>query len=581
LAKHDYQELEYWQEYINGTDFKSQIGLYDEVNKNFRFYSGEQWSGVVSNGLPTPVLNLIKRITDHKVNIVMGDDIKINYSIDGIDDTDYAPDKEELRQLARALSAYAMTLEENLNASTKDEQALLDSALSGDGMEFMRWDPSIDAGNGIYGGIDSEIVDNVNYLPGNPNSDDVQTQPSIIIAFRKMVSELQAEAKQNGIPQDEIDKIASDEETDKQAGDNAKIELTKSGKAICLLKMWKKDGKVYFNKSTRYARITKGDIDSGLTLYPVAKMTWSRRKNCCHGTSEVKGLIPNQIAINKLVAMIIMSVMHTAFPKAVYDNTRIASWSNLIGAAIGVTGGDIKQAAGYIQPGQLSNDIYKIVDLLIQLTKEMTGSTDAAMGELNMDNTSALIVLQKAAAIPLKSISRRFYRFKEDKARIYMDFFIHKYRGVEGEPVARTLTYKEQGVNRTFDFDGSKYGDLQWRVKVDVGASTHWSEVTAIQTMTNFLQAKEMTFVEVLERLPNGIIPMREKLMQDRLSQDMDREIMISFLADYVEGLPPEIRAKLQAMKPDEMEAEVKQMVAQDMQQKRQQPQANQAAAAM
>jgi len=182
------------------------------------------------------------------------------------------------------------------------------------------------------------------------------------------------------------------------------------------------------------------------------------------------------------------------------------------------------------------------------------------LGELPLDNTSALIVLQKAAAIPLKSISMRFHKFIEDKARIWMDFFIHKYN------VERTLTYKDQGVTRTFRFDGSKYGDLQWRVKVDVGASTHWSEVTAIQTLDNLLMSGHITFVEYLERLPNGIIPMREKLMQSRAEHEIDRRVMMKLLADYVVNLPPEIRAQIQAMKPEEIEAAVKNMVLQEEQ---------------
>jgi hypothetical protein len=250
-----------------------------------------------------------------------------------------------------------------------------------------------------------------------------------------------------------------------------------------------------------------------------------------------------------------MAVMHIAIPKMVYDRTRTAPPSNLIGGQIGVDGGDIKQVVGYITPGQLSADIYQVIDLLINKTKEMVAATDAAMGELNMDNTSALVVLQKAAAIPLKSISRRFTRFKEDKARIYMDFFINKYN------VERTLTYKEQGMTRTMPFDGSRYGDLQWRVKVDVGASNHWSEVTSMQTLDNLLMNKVITPVQYFERLPNGIISMKDKLIQDFASQDTDKQLIVQMMADFVETLPPEQQEAIKAMKPEEMEMAVKQMM--------------------
>jgi hypothetical protein len=195
----------------------------------------------------------------------------------------------------------------------------------------------------------------------------------------------------------------------------------------------------------------------------------------------------------------------------------------------------------------------------------MVGVTDAATGELNMDNTSALLVLQKASAIPLKAISRRFWRFVEDKARIWMDFFIHKYN------VDRKLTYKDQGLNRTFDFNGTKYDDLQWHVRVDVGASTHWNEITSMQTLDNLLMNQHITFAQYLERLPNGVIPMKDKLLQEISSEDIDNEVMLKLLGDYVEGLSPEVQAQIKAMKPEEMEQAVKEMVLQQAQQPPQQ----------
>lgn len=565
MKNNNYEETDEWKSYQSGINFKNKLGLYSDVDKHWRFYNKDMWQGVQAGSLPTPVLPLIPRIVDHKVNTVMGDDIKINYSIDGIDDLDNTPESTELKELSKVLSAYAMTLWEGLSEDTKNEQALLDSAITGDGIEYFSWDSNYNAGNGVKGQINSEIVDNVNYFPANPNSTDVQSQVKIQIAFRRMVDDLKKEAKANGIPKEEIDRICSDEETGNQAGDMSRIELDKSNKAICLLTMWKKDGKVWFNKKTRYSRITDGNIDSGLSLYPVAVMNWAIQKNCCHGVSEVKGLIPNQIAVNKLVAMIIMATMHVSIPKMVYDATRVTPPSNLIGGQIGVQGGDIKSVVGYITPGQLSPDIYKIVEMLISYTKEMVGATDAAMGELNMDNTSALVVLQKASAIPLKAISRRFWRFIEDKARIWMDFFTHKYN------VDRKLTYNDQGVKRTFDFNGTDYEDLQWRVKVDVGASTHWNEITSMQTLDNLLMNNQITFAQYLERLPNGIIPMKDKLLEEVATKDIDKEVMVKLLADYVEGLPPEMQAQIQQMQPEEMEQATKQMVLQQAQQPPQQ----------
>ena len=51
-----------------------------------------------------------------------------------------------------------------------------------------------------------EQVDKTNIYYGNENDDNIQTQPYIIISFRRTVDEVKAEAKADGIPEEEIQK---------------------------------------------------------------------------------------------------------------------------------------------------------------------------------------------------------------------------------------------------------------------------------------------------------------------------------------------------------------------------------------
>jgi hypothetical protein len=142
-----------------------------------------------------------------------------------------------------------------------------------------------------------------------------------------------------------------------------------------------------------------------------------------------------------------------------------------------------------------------------------------------------------------------------------MDFFIYKYN------VDRTLTYTDQGVKRTFEFNGANYTDLQWHVKVDVGASTHWNEITSMQTLDNLLMNKWIKFAQYLERLPNGIIPMKDKLLQEIATEDAEHDLLIKLLADFYEDLPPETQEQLDSLKPEEKEEAVKQLASQTQQQ--------------
>ena len=62
---------EEWELYEKGKEYHHSIGLYDNVNTNERFYRGDQWEGVQSGGLPTPVFNLFRRIIDFFVSTVL------------------------------------------------------------------------------------------------------------------------------------------------------------------------------------------------------------------------------------------------------------------------------------------------------------------------------------------------------------------------------------------------------------------------------------------------------------------------------------------------------------------------------
>ena len=50
--------------YERGYRYCQEIGFYSTVTENENYINGEQWGNVESNGLPTPVFNLEKRIMD-------------------------------------------------------------------------------------------------------------------------------------------------------------------------------------------------------------------------------------------------------------------------------------------------------------------------------------------------------------------------------------------------------------------------------------------------------------------------------------------------------------------------------------
>lgn len=526
-----------------------------EVDRNERFDRGKQWQGVQSNGLPTPVFNIIKRIRQFKVSSVLSSPIKMQYSAEGVGDED--PSQEGVREFAKLLSQFSETTWERLKQDSMNSDGLKDAYISGDLVSYFYWDDTIQTGQEATGDMTEELIDNVNYIPGNPNDSKVQTQPYIIIAFRKMVDEVRKEAKANKRPATEIELISGDTETQNQSGDLAKIELEDSSKTIVLLKLWKEDGHVWARKSVKQC-IVRDKWDTGLTRYPIALMNWEKRKGCCHGVPEASEVIPNQIAINQLFAQAILSTKMTAFPKPLYDRTKINGWSNQIGTAIGVDG-EITGAATYLQPGQISYDVYKLIDAVIKYTKEMLGANETALGDNSITKTmGGIIALQKQTQIPLKGIQNRFYQYIEDVGLIWLDFWMSKY-GNRSVTVKDTVNDKD--VTKVVMFNGQDYKDIQFKLKIDVGPSEQWSESASIQTLDNLLQNEKITFLQYLQRLPNGIIPKKQELIEEMQGQDTDKQVLYKLMADYMQTLSPEVQAQLQGLPPDQMEVQLKQMI--------------------
>lgn len=555
-----------WAQFETGRKYKSSINLYDTVDKNERFYAKRHWEGVKTNGLPAAQLPYSKRIVDFKIAMVMADLVKMTFSAQGADEND--PNSLPMREIAKLMTDYAMTTIENTKFDTLNENGLLDCALSGDMISYWWWDDEIDLGNGIKGDIRGELVDNVNLFLGdvnNPVINDVYgpVQPYIIIAFRRVVSEVKAEAKKYGASKDDLDKIVSDEETDKQAGLMSKKELEdeETRKCTVLLKMWVKDKKIFAQKSTKHVVIRK-EWDMKLTRYPVALMNWDLRKNSCHGEAEMTALIPNQIVINQMASMIALWIKLHGYPRIVIDKPRVPSWTNDLSKAIEVNGAEngVGSAVQYLQPGQLSAAVQTFFDTFIKLTKESAGANDSILGDAAPTNTSAIVVNSKNSAVPLNSIKRRFYRYVEDVGLIWLDFWTSKYAEFEGRPLEIT----REGIKQVIPLDSSLLKKVKLRLKIDVGPSGPMDEAAQIQTLDNLLKSDRIEFVEYLERVPENIIPNKQGLIESRGSES-DMQLLYKLVAEKAATLPPEVQQQLAGMNVRQAKDALKQYLSKNM----------------
>jgi hypothetical protein len=450
---------------------------------------------------------------------------------------------------------------ENINFDAKSRTLLGDGFDTGDWCMHFYFDmdeqPFKQTNPEVKGLIKAEIIDSTNVLFGNPNTRQVEKQPYIILVGRDLVKNLKAEAKKN--KSKDRDLIKGDTDTEYQMGDNGKVENDAEGyeKALYIIKYYKEDGKIYANKCVKDAYIYEKK-DTGLSYYPIAFNNWEEVKGSYHGRAETTGIIPNQIAINKMFAMVIYHLMLTAFPTAVYDADRIEGWTNEIGAQIPVTnlqGDSIRNIAGYLEPATMSSQIMSAIELAMQYTKETLGVGDASLGNVTMNNATAIIAIQKSAAVPLENVKAAFYEFVEDCGRIIIDM-MGTYYGVR--PVVVTGPNNERTVE-SFDFSTLK--GMWLHIKTDVGNASYFSEVASVQTLDNLLNNGMIEFVEYLKRIPDEIIPNKQELITSIEQQDLYKQAIYNLMGKFMDTLDPETRASLTQLNPEQMEKTVLEMM--------------------
>lgn len=116
------------------------------------------------------------------------------------------------------------------------------------------------------------------------------------------------------------------------------------------------------------------------------------------------------------------------------------------------------------------------------------------------DNTSAIIALREAAALPLQTVQNRYYRFCEDIARIWAEFWVNLYG-------KRRLRVEADGGVWYLPFDAARFRDLLIRVRVDSGRLEPLERGAVGQTLDNLFDRQVIDVVQYLTRLPNGTVP--------------------------------------------------------------------------
>lgn len=516
--------------YESGYSFNQRIGLYDKVKVNEDFFIGNQWEGVQSNGLPTPTYNMFKRVVNFQVSTITSDNMAIQ--VTGMPSTSGYTMKQ-LDRICQVINHQIAAIMERNKIVAKNREFLRNAAVTGDGCMHFYFDPTVENGQLVKGEIKAEVLDNLRVMFGNPNCRDVQRQPYIIIARRELVEDVKwhiEDLKQMGKEDKETyTKIANpdDIQPDSEKFQNEYDSYTDDKVTVLTYYFKNRETDTIWAIEATEKQIIREAYDTELSLYPLIWINWDYIRDCYHGQAMVTGLLANQKFINKMFALVGISLLTTAFPKYVYDRTKIKNWSGDVGSAIGVSG-NVNDVAKVIEGASVSPQIAQFIEMSFDKTHSLLGASDVAMGDSRPDNTSAIIALQRAANTPMELTKQQDYQCMEDAARIWIDMMSVNYgtRLVEvtmdmdkpGEqPLGMELP--EQVFMEPFDF--SRIKEIQLSIKQDVGASSYWSEMANVQTLENLLMNDRIETVDFLERLPNGYLVRKQELIEKLKARSM------------------------------------------------------------
>ena len=587
-----------FSEYKKGNEYKASIGekgIFEQSKINERFYVGDQWYGAqCGNDRPLVRRNIIKRIADYKLSAITAAPIAVNYSADGVPDNsslenqvneyreglkngeDFVAetDDAEISVITSILSDYFKTTAERVKFDSKKEVLLRNAYISGTGIAYTYWDADINTGLyvdkarnvPIKGDIAFEILDVENVIFGDPNCEDVQKQPFIIISQRADVEDIKREARRNRISADDIENIKPDgaDSYETNVGTRGEQEPEDSKRVTVLTKFykeWNNEGtgfKVMCVRMCEKSYVRK-PWDTGLTLYPFAKMCWQNRKSSAYGDSEITYQIPNQIALNRATSSGIWALMKTGMPLTVVNGDTITEpLTNNPGEIVKVygTAEDVAGAVRHVNPPVFGNQLLGMLNDLSNNTLQDNGATDAALGSIRPDNAAAIIQMREASLQPMQLYQNAFYSTIEDIARIWADFWMHLY----GD---RRLRVEDNDGVYYVPFHPARYENLILTARIDVGSNPVWSMSGTISVLDSLYGAQIINKIQYLERMPDGIIPNKTGLLREAREEMAQQQMlmqqqMMQQQAAMGGGVPPEQMsdAEIPSVPPEELPPE-------------------------
>lgn len=427
-----------------GQNYKDSKKILEQAKRAVDFYEGNQW-GDFRGKLPfeKPSINIIQNVIDGKAASINQKIFKINFIVDNDNLSTNTISKFTDYQLKE------MQHEEIILAATYD------ALLKGTGIWYEYWNEDKEGvlGN-IEGALEASIIDIEDIVFANPNEKNVQKQEWIIIRSRESVKFVKDTC--TTLADDQKDEFIQSDDIDSKYTNN--IDQKDEEMVYSYLKMFKKDGEVYFEKATKdivyqeptslnpltnekaikksekeleeneqndvYQDLYEKDSvnrhtmqfqDNELTedeayelkykanQYPINVLTFLERNNCIFGLSFAAQLIPQQKLINQLIAANTLCAVKQAQPSVIVKagalGTANVDFSKPNGIITDYSGYGVNDAIKLLSGGTVPTAQFELAQAMISMTKDVYRANDILNDGRNISSDMSGTAISQLNAI--------------------------------------------------------------------------------------------------------------------------------------------------------------------------------------
>jgi hypothetical protein len=540
------------------SDFRQSLSALSELRNEFReyddFYQGKHWNKERASWRPDPVINYVAYIVDQKAPQLT------NQRPTGL----ILPTTAEDEEAAKIFTQVTDVVAERVDLDDKIDQVVRTGLLFGTGWFKVYWDNtisggSLEKGNIWVGDVAIDVPDPSNIFT-DPNAVTVEDCRFIIYAVDKTVQWVE---KEFGV------KVDPDEAIETDLYNRPSSNYGKD--RVQFYEYWYKDKEgihCIYAAGGKVLKHIRNVYKHG--RYPFVPFVAKKNRKSIWGIGEPKNILNNQKLLNKLTELLTTNAILHSNPIALIDprsGIDAKKWQNKPGQIWHAK--DPQTAVHWLQPPDMKNDLYKLMDKMVEFIERIGGVYDSITGETPNGVTAATAIqlLQEQGSIPIKGIARNLYQAIKDVYELMIELIKENYTETR---YIRIMG--EDGTMEFMEFNASQYAEIDFDVKVTAGASTPTSKAYIAQLASELFDKGILLpseYVEMQEGLPN-----KDRIVARLREQEAQMQQMIPPEGMPMGGMTPQPTGDMQQPldfktfynnAPDELKQEIDLMLDQGM----------------